>query len=220
MTTDGGAVRTELVVGTRMPPRRHTVDQLDLIRYAGAAGDFNRLHWDQEYAATASPTNGVIVHGMLNLALLLRAVGGLGRRRRPAGVHLGQPAGALPGRVHRDVRGRGARGRRGGRHGRARRRRGAARRGAGARCAALARHRPDHTLTTSHTERGRHTCCSMCADRTGCVTPRRDAVKGRTGWGRSAPRRVRGDRRSGRRRGTRGGRRASPPSDRARRRRC
>ncbi len=75
MTTDGGAVRTELAVGTTMPPRRHTVDQLDLIRYAGAAGDFNRLHWDQEYAATASPTNGVIVHGMLNLALLLRAVG-------------------------------------------------------------------------------------------------------------------------------------------------
>ena len=75
MTTDGDAVRTELAVGTTMPPHRHAVDQLDLIRYAGAAGDFNRLHWDQEHAATASPTNGVIVHGMLNLALLLRAVG-------------------------------------------------------------------------------------------------------------------------------------------------
>lgn len=76
MTTDGDAtVGTELTVGTTMPPRRHTVEQLDLIRYAGASGDFNRLHWDPDYAATASPTNGVIVHGMLNLAFLLRAVG-------------------------------------------------------------------------------------------------------------------------------------------------
>jgi acyl dehydratase len=67
--------RPALTVGDAMPPREHTVDQLDLIRYAGASGDFNRLHWDADYAATASPTHGVIVHGMLNLALLLRAVG-------------------------------------------------------------------------------------------------------------------------------------------------
>lgn len=66
---------TALTVGATMPPRSRTVEQVDLIRYAGAAGDFNRLHWDTEYAATASPTEGVIVHGMLNLALLLRAVG-------------------------------------------------------------------------------------------------------------------------------------------------
>jgi acyl dehydratase len=64
-----------IAVGDTMPPRSRTVEQVDLIRYAGASGDFNRLHWDAEYAATASPTNGVIVHGMLNLALLLRAVG-------------------------------------------------------------------------------------------------------------------------------------------------
>jgi len=66
---------TALRVGDTMPPREHTVEQLDLIRYAGASGDFNRLHWDADYATTASPTHGVIVHGMLNLALLLKAVG-------------------------------------------------------------------------------------------------------------------------------------------------
>jgi acyl dehydratase len=76
MTEDGAVtVGTVLSVGATMPPRSETVEQLDLIRYAGASGDFNRLHWDTEYAATASPTKGVIVHGMLNLALLLRAVG-------------------------------------------------------------------------------------------------------------------------------------------------
>jgi acyl dehydratase len=66
---------TALRVGDTMPPREHAVEQLDLIRYAGASGDFNRLHWDTDYAATASPTHEVIVHGMLNLALLLKAVG-------------------------------------------------------------------------------------------------------------------------------------------------
>lgn len=65
----------DLAVGAVMPALRHTVEQIDLIRYAGASGDFNRLHWDGDYAAAAGPTGGVIVHGMLNLALLVRAVG-------------------------------------------------------------------------------------------------------------------------------------------------
>jgi acyl dehydratase len=75
--TENGVVTvgSALTVGATMPPRSETTEQVDLIRYAGAAGDFNRLHWDTDYAATASPTKGVIVHGMLNLALLLRAVG-------------------------------------------------------------------------------------------------------------------------------------------------
>ncbi|MFY1691123.1 MaoC family dehydratase [Plantactinospora sp. WMMB782] len=64
-----------LVVGATMPRHEQRIEQLDLIRYAGASGDFNRLHWDSGYAATASPTSGVIVHGMLNIAVLLRVVG-------------------------------------------------------------------------------------------------------------------------------------------------
>jgi acyl dehydratase len=75
VTADAATGRPVLMVGDTMPPREHTVEQADLIRYAGASGDFNRLHWDTDYAATASPTHGVIVHGMLNLALLLKAVG-------------------------------------------------------------------------------------------------------------------------------------------------
>jgi len=38
-----------------------------VLRYAGASGDWNPLHWDPEFAAQVSPTGGVIAHGMLNL---------------------------------------------------------------------------------------------------------------------------------------------------------
>lgn len=68
-------IATTLQPGTVMPEVRHTVEQADLIRYAGASGDFNRLHWDEPYAAQAGPTGGVIVHGMLTFGLLVRAVG-------------------------------------------------------------------------------------------------------------------------------------------------
>ena len=66
---------TNLTVGDVMPTQTQSFEQGDLIRYAGASGDFNPLHWNSDYAMTASPTNGVIVHGMLNLATLVRVVG-------------------------------------------------------------------------------------------------------------------------------------------------
>ena len=58
-----------------MPTQTQVFEQVDLIRYAGASGDFNQLHWNSDYALTASPTKGVIVHGMLSLAVLVRVVG-------------------------------------------------------------------------------------------------------------------------------------------------
>jgi len=74
----------DIVVGARLPERRETLDQAALIRYAGASGDLNPLHWDPAFAATVSPTGGIIAHGMLNLGLL--------------GAHVTQWAGG-PGRV-------------------------------------------------------------------------------------------------------------------------
>jgi acyl dehydratase len=59
-----------LQVGDRLPERRVTVDQATLVRYAGISGDFNPLHWDPTFAATVSPTGGVIAHGMLGMGLL------------------------------------------------------------------------------------------------------------------------------------------------------
>jgi acyl dehydratase len=64
----------EVRLGDRLPGREETLDQAWLIRYAGASGDFNPLHWEPEFAGKVSPTGGVIAHGMLNLGLLSAAV--------------------------------------------------------------------------------------------------------------------------------------------------
>lgn len=61
---------SEVAVGDRLPERRETLDQARLLRYAGASGDWNPLHWDPEFAGRVSPTGGVIAHGMLNLGVL------------------------------------------------------------------------------------------------------------------------------------------------------
>lgn len=43
------------------------VTQVDLVRYAGASGDFNPIHFD-DAAAKQAGLDGVIVHGMLTMA--------------------------------------------------------------------------------------------------------------------------------------------------------
>lgn len=63
-----------VAVGDRLPERAVTIDQGWLIRYAGASGDLNPLHWDPAFAAGVSPTGGVIAHGMLNAGLVGNAV--------------------------------------------------------------------------------------------------------------------------------------------------
>lgn len=66
--------RDEVTVGDRLPAEQVTLEQGDLIRYAGASGDFNPLHWDQDFAAQVSPTGGVIAHGMLSMGHVSRVV--------------------------------------------------------------------------------------------------------------------------------------------------
>lgn len=61
-------------VGDRLPERTQTLDQARLIRYAGASGDFNPLHWEPEFAAKVSPSGGVIAHGMLSMGLVSAVV--------------------------------------------------------------------------------------------------------------------------------------------------
>ena len=79
-----------VAVGDVLPEREVTITQADVIRYAGASGDFNPLHWDPEVATRVSPTGGTIVHGMMSLAVLggwLDAwAGGPGRVRTLKGV--------------------------------------------------------------------------------------------------------------------------------------
>jgi acyl dehydratase len=62
-----------LTVGDELEPRSFTVRRSDLIRYAGASGDFNPIHWSDR-VATSVQLPGVIAHGMYTLALAGRAV--------------------------------------------------------------------------------------------------------------------------------------------------
>ena len=60
-------------VGTELPPLTVTLTRAQLVRYAGASGDFNPIHWN-ETAATSVGLPGVIAHGMLTMALAGRLV--------------------------------------------------------------------------------------------------------------------------------------------------
>ncbi|MER7893484.1 MaoC family dehydratase [Micromonospora sp. NPDC048909] len=56
-----------------LPPRTFRVTRADLVRYAGASGDFNPIHWSDRFA-TKVGLPGVIAHGMFTMALVGRAV--------------------------------------------------------------------------------------------------------------------------------------------------
>ncbi|MGY1602774.1 MaoC family dehydratase [Geodermatophilus sp. SYSU D00815] len=63
----------DLEVGTELPEQTYPVTRADLVRYAGASGDFNPIHWNQR-VATSVGLPDVIAHGMLTMALAGRAV--------------------------------------------------------------------------------------------------------------------------------------------------
>jgi acyl dehydratase len=68
------AVRyADVEVGTELPEQVFPVTRADLVRYAGASGDFNVIHWN-ERVATEVGLPGVIAHGMLTAGLAARAV--------------------------------------------------------------------------------------------------------------------------------------------------
>ncbi len=60
-------------VGTVVAKREFTVTRADLVRYAGASGDFNPIHWSDRIAKDAGLPS-VISHGMLTMALAARVV--------------------------------------------------------------------------------------------------------------------------------------------------
>jgi acyl dehydratase len=59
--------------GTEIEPRQYPVQRRDLVRYAGASGDFNVIHWNERVATSVGLPN-VIAHGMLTMALAGRFV--------------------------------------------------------------------------------------------------------------------------------------------------
>lgn len=56
-----------------LPAKTFRVTRADLVRYAGASGDFNPIHWSDR-TATKVGLPGVIAHGMFTMALVGRAV--------------------------------------------------------------------------------------------------------------------------------------------------
>ncbi len=59
--------------GAVLATQTYVVRRADLVRYAGAAGDFNPIHWSDRIARSVG-LPGVIAHGMFTLALAARAV--------------------------------------------------------------------------------------------------------------------------------------------------
>jgi acyl dehydratase len=63
----------DVEVGTRLPSQTFTVQRADLVRYAGASGDFNVIHWNERVATSVGLPN-VIAHGMFTMAEAGRVV--------------------------------------------------------------------------------------------------------------------------------------------------
>jgi acyl dehydratase len=66
-------VKTTLQAGNVLETRTYRIRRSDLVRYAGASGDFNSIHWSDR-VATSVGLPGVIAHGMYTMALAARAV--------------------------------------------------------------------------------------------------------------------------------------------------
>ncbi|PFG40387.1 acyl dehydratase [Georgenia soli] len=64
---------TELEAGAELFRRTYAVDRDRLVRYAGASGDFNPIHYNDRFAHEVG-LPGVIAHGMLTMGLAGSAV--------------------------------------------------------------------------------------------------------------------------------------------------
>ena len=63
----------DLTEGMELPSKTFTITRADLIRYAGASGDFNVIHWNERVATDVGLPN-VIAHGMLTMGLSINVV--------------------------------------------------------------------------------------------------------------------------------------------------
>jgi acyl dehydratase len=63
----------DVEVGTELPPQSFPVTRATLVRYAGASGDFNPIHWNEKFAVEVGLPD-VIAHGMFTMAEAIRVV--------------------------------------------------------------------------------------------------------------------------------------------------
>ena len=56
-----------LAAGTELPAVTYPVTRLSLVKYCGASGDFNPIHWNERVARSVGLPD-VIAHGMFTMA--------------------------------------------------------------------------------------------------------------------------------------------------------
>jgi acyl dehydratase len=68
----------EVTPGQRLEQVVQTIERADLVRYAGASGDFNPIHWNDESARSVG-LPGVIAHGMFSMGIAARMISAFAR---------------------------------------------------------------------------------------------------------------------------------------------
>jgi acyl dehydratase len=63
----GPARYADVAAGTELPVVSYPVTRLSLVKYCGASGDFNVIHWNERIARSVGLPN-VIAHGMFTMA--------------------------------------------------------------------------------------------------------------------------------------------------------
>ncbi|MGP3971062.1 MaoC family dehydratase [Streptomyces sp. 6N223] len=63
----------DVEAGAELPARTFPVNRATLVRYAGASGDFNPIHWNERFAREVGLPD-VIAHGMFTMAEAARVV--------------------------------------------------------------------------------------------------------------------------------------------------
>ena len=64
---------SEVAKGDELPPLSVPLTREDLVRYAGASGDFNPIHYRDDVAARVG-LPGVLAHGMLTMGLAIETL--------------------------------------------------------------------------------------------------------------------------------------------------
>ncbi len=57
----------DVEAGAELPPASYPVTRLSLVKYCGASGDFNVIHWNERIAKSVGLPD-VIAHGMFTMA--------------------------------------------------------------------------------------------------------------------------------------------------------
>jgi acyl dehydratase len=63
----------DVAAGAELPPASYPVTRLGLVKYCGASGDFNVIHWNERIARSVGLPD-VIAHGMFTMAEAARYV--------------------------------------------------------------------------------------------------------------------------------------------------